>query len=78
MTIDLNEYREQRDGKAWIHRLVSDTNALSARIREADEAGMPLPSKAAIQLSTSLVIALRSVVRMEMRGQGGASWRGRL
>ena len=74
---DLNDYREKRDGKAWIHRLVSDVNALRDRIGEADKAEMPLPHEATIQLSAALVMALRSVVRMEMRGQGGAHWRGR-
>lgn len=74
---DLNEYKEGRDGKAWIRRLVRDTNELRDRIQSADHAEMPLPHEATAQLGTALFMAWRSVVRMEMRGQDGAHWRGK-
>jgi len=68
---DLNEYRERKDATAWGRRLVTDVNALTQRIIDADKRGVALPSDASRQIAVSLTIAWRSVVRMEMRGLGG-------
>ena len=65
---DLNEYRDSKDTQAWAKRLVTDVNALSQRIRQADEAGSSLPHQATVQIGPELAMMWRSVVRMEMRG----------